>query len=394
VTSALTSSEVVSISSNRDQLGNLRRYKTRFLLVVIAVVGGFACATAEYLERDHVELPGIVEWFPLLAVGESLVAAAVIGWVYEWQVRREAEESIMSMFAAGLREQTRTLNQSFGLSLLSDPAALSAFTQDEIRRILGGAVDAYVGDPDVGNEVKQSIMPHLGSQKPPWRSLVSELQLSADSSGLPGAEEYMDARLVCEYRAILSEENYSVRIDAGSQRVYGSIDLSAAADFLMSVGSTQLYDWSEEAATRVERLTVDGVDVNLMRSVLMDDMGRPVEVTWSGAVPKTQNERVARRVHVEVSYKLPKRGHYFTYPVIENTVGFEFIVRARGQLGLRRKRLLPAIQFGGPVVPEYVESGDTFTARVATDRCVFAGSAVTFVWNLDSEFASVAPSTG
>jgi len=361
----------------------LRSTKIRLLLLVIFCVGVAGILLSKSTLQDE------VEWIPFLALGESLLSAAIVGFVYEWFARRETDRALELLVNQSSANTARLIAEQLVRHTFLEEGGLRSFSKDEKELALRSALDAWTDNHEVAAEIATNILPQFPSKGGYWKKVRYEVQFEPDAGPDASSGRYMDVQLICEYTARLSRDRFVTHLDWGEGRLpISAIDEDTYQEYGYSAGFTEMYPLDDEDAYAVTAIEIDGRPLDLTRSVIRKPSGVATLLEIEGNLRELK-QLVGREVRhrVSIKIKVPKVGHYVILPLIRSAVGVECVVRAKlPAMGINKMSLRPLLQSGGPIFPtESKSAGGDYVSRVETTRAVFAGSGLFVVWNLSEE---------
>jgi len=378
-----------SESSNLVQkyvLQRLANLKLGWLLTILAVIAVVAYVGDFFLSRKTGE---VYHFFGGLCsiIADGAFSTAVIGFAYEWLVRREASETLELMFDRGLSKQGEaTVNamvREIPLALLLDKRVQQSvmFSPGKVEEIIRGALRAKLGDEQMSGSIYDGLLQKTFSYTERFVDLRVEVTLSN-----VGPEEPEDVRR--DFFDVVVSLRYRTKL-VGRRFIFARA-LDADQFNIRLRDEDYIFTWRVEEspglpkdsrrALDVYRFTINGRE--LPKEARVTDDGAFEIACEDPSLDSLIGDEVS--IHYAVKTKLRRYDHVFFYTAVRPTKGVTVIFNyARTDI----KSVLTYDFFvsGEKPVIYTLPPERPHTTVVEMDEWVFPKGGVAFVWRLEDE---------
>ncbi len=379
-------SSVTPEQKQRKLLTTLANVKLGFLLSSLIILASVAFAVSFILGRQ----PGA--WFSFASglvklIADASLSAAVVGFAYEWLVRREALDSLQLMYKSSMRQhQTALVNtvmREIPRALLLDKSVQRSvfFGVQKIEEIIQGALAAKLGDEEMSGSIYEGLLEKTFSYTERFIGLRVEVMLSSvdESESAYIQENFFDVVVTLRYRSKLKSSRFifarALDHDQFNLRVNHS-------DYIFTWRLEETPDLPKDSSRALDlyRFSIDNVELAKVPRVTED--GAYEIVCEDTALEAKIGTEVT--IHYAVMTKLARLDHVFFYTAvrptrgvtvifnyartdIENVLTYDFFVSAKSPVIYQLPRERP------------------HTVVVELDEWVFPKGGVAFVWRLKGE---------
>jgi hypothetical protein len=373
-------------SRPRDLLAALTNMKLGFLLLALVIISCAAFVGSFLLGRQ----PG--PWFSFASgfarlVADAALSSAVVGFAYEWFVRRETSHSLKLVYQTSLREHeanvVNAIVREIPRALLLDPSVQSSvlFGTAKIEEIIRGALRAKLGDEEMSGSIYDGLLQKTFSYTERFVGLRVEVTLSSVDASEPAEvrDTFYDVVVALRYRTKLLSSRFvfarALDYDQFNARV-------RHPDYI--------FTWRLEESRDLPRDSPKALD--LYRFAVDDDeLPKVARTTDDGAYeivcenPDLEAKRDTEvTIHYAVMTKLRKHDHVFFYTAVRPTRGITVI------LNFARTDIESVLTYDffvsskTPVIYQLPRE-HPHTVVVELDEWVFPKGGVAFVWRLAGE---------
>jgi hypothetical protein len=202
-------------SWQRHLLATLANVKLGFLLTGLIVLAGVAFVVSFLLAQHSSAWFSFASGFAKL-VADAALSAAVIGFAYEWLVRRETSHSLQLMYNSTMRKhETKLVNtvmREIPRALLLDrDVQQSVFFGDaKIEEIIQGALRAKLGDEEMSGSIYDGLLQKTFSYTERYVGLRVEVTLSNVEASEPAdvRETFYDVVVTLRYKTKLNGSRF------------------------------------------------------------------------------------------------------------------------------------------------------------------------------------------
>lgn len=375
-----------TLSVQRHILQRLANLKLGWLLTVLVVISIGAYVGSFFFGRHAGEiyhfLGGLCD---LIAV--AALSTAVIGFAYEWLVRREASETLQLMFDRGLTKQGETtvnaMMREIPLALLLDKRVQQSvlFQPTKVEEVIRGALSAKLGDEEMSGSIYDGLLQKTFSYTERYVGLRVEVTLSSVSSDEPEEirRTFYDVVVTLRYRTKLT----------GTRFIFARA-LDHDQFNIRLRHPDYIFTWRVEESPGLPRDSTRALD---LYRFTVDDQELPKEarVTEDGAYEVVcedphLEDKVGKEVsiHYAVKTKLRRHDHVFFYTAVRPTKGVTVIFN----YALTDIKSVLTYDFfvsgEKPVIYQTPPENPHMTV-VEMDEWIFPKGGVAFVWRLENE---------
>lgn len=375
-----------SLFLQRHILQRLANLKLGWLLTVLVVISVGAYVGSFFCGRHAGEIYRFIGGLCDLIAGAAL-STAVIGFAYEWLIRREASETLQLMFDRGLTRQGEdTVNamvREIPLALLLDKRVQQSvlFQPAKVEEVIRGALSAKLGDEEMSGSIYDGLLQKTFSYTERYVGLRVEVTLSNVPSDEPEdiRRTFYDVVVTLRYRTKLT----------GTRFIFArALDHDQFNTRLRH--PDYIFTWRVEESPGLPRDSSRALD--LYRFTINDqELPKEARVTEDGAYEVVcedphLEDKVGTEVsiHYAVKTKLRRHDHVFFYTAVRPTKGVTVIFNyARTDI----KSVLTYDFFVSgekPVIYQTPPENPNM-AVVEMDEWIFPKGGVAFVWRLEDE---------
>lgn len=380
-----------STSWHRKVLKQIESIKIGWLLTFLLLFSIILYVLSFYLTQWSVQLSSDVMNFlsgltKLFADG--CLSSAIIGFGYEWLVRKESEENLSLTFGDKLKQSQMTLIQSFQeiipqtLLLDKEVQKVLLVAVDKLDEIMKGVLSARLGDTEMGSSLYDGLLQKTLEYNERYIDMRHEITLS----NLPLTEpeelrnEFFDVIVTLRYRTklrlsrliftrVTDHDQFNLRIR------------NPEYVFSWRLRESDYLPKDSEKALKVLSCKINDIDLIMQQGRISDDGAFEIVCEHSD-VQKLINQEVT--IHYSIQTKLSRLGHiYFSNAIrptknvtiqfnwartdIETVRVYDFFVSAQK----------PTIYMTPPDQPH--------TMVVEIDEWVFPKGGAAFVWKFKGE---------
>jgi hypothetical protein len=392
-----TDTDGSSESGYRNLLSALIGYKLGFLLAGLIIVASAAFVISFLLGRQE------GAWFSFFSglaklVADAALSAAVVGFAYEWLVRRETSNSLQLMYNTSLQRHEATLvntvMREIPRALLLDRAVQKSvlFGGPKIEEIIRGALNAKLGDEEMSGSIYDGLLQKTFSYHERYNGLRVEVTLSNVEDDEPAhiREAFFDVVVTLRYKTRLSASRFifarALDHDQFNARVNNNDYI-----FTWRLEETPGLPKDSDRALELYRFAVDNID--LAKAPRITDDGAYEIVCEDPALADRIGGEVT--IHYAVKTKLSRLDHVFFYTAVRPTRGVTVIFNyARTDI----ENVLTYdffVSAKSPVIYQLPHERPHIVV-VELDEWVFPKGGVAFVWRLkgeDRQSPAVAPAS-
>ncbi|MEV4058403.1 hypothetical protein AB0J55_44960 [Amycolatopsis sp. NPDC049688] len=360
-------------------IDQLYKIKLRLAGLVTAVVGAALLFLAQHVEGAPT-LSLLVGW-PTKEFGTTLLTAGVLGVIFEYYARKEADERATEHFRKALRQEAPALIDAVLGSFAASPDRLKDIASDEtLDRIATNTIGLRIDDADLAGEAYADLREQVIRSPERWRDVDISISLSPWEGGpTQGRGSMFVATVRWEYKA---------RPPSPTMRFACVSDLDEYRELLRdsTVASAWHFDTSAgldaadpEVFTLV-RLSVNGKVKNIRRSTREGSQQATVSLG---------QDVVGSEVTISYIYRvLVQRHGHLLYLDIPRPAKGVHVKLDYVNAGIRRVNVVD--YFASPAASRVETSPASTPAKtvdVSFDRWVFPRAGVAFVWVLKDEMA-------
>jgi hypothetical protein len=370
----------------RDLLATLANVKLGFLLLSLVLVSGVAFVGSFLLAR------GSGPWFSFASgfaklVADAALSSAVVGFAYEWLVRRETSRGLELLYRNTLHEhEANVVNavvREVPRALLLDRSVQASvlFGPAKIEEIIRGALSAKLGDEEMSGSIYNGLLQKTFSYTERFVGLRVEVTLSSVDANEPAEvrDNFYDVVVALRYRTKLAASRFifarALDHDQFNARVRHPDYI-----FTWRVEESRSLPKDSPKALELYRFAVD--DVELPKVARTTDDGAYEIVCESPDLEAKRGAEVT--IHYAVMTKLHKHDHVFFYTAVRPTRGITVIFNyARTDI----ESVLTYDFFVSSHTPVIYQlpREHPHTVVVELDEWVFPKGGVAFVWRLKGE---------
>ncbi|MFD4668771.1 hypothetical protein ACFWNN_03500 [Lentzea sp. NPDC058450] len=370
----------------RKLLVSLSNAKLGFLLSILIILAAIAFAVSFLLSRQS------GAWFSFSSglvklVADASLSAAVVGFAYEWLVRREAADNLRLMYKTSLQQHQKavvnTVMREIPRALLLDKKVQNSvfFGGTKIEEIIQGALNAKLGDEEMGGSIYEGLLQKTFSYTERYIGLRVEVMLSNvdESEPVNVQEKFYDAVVTLRYKTKLKSSRFifarALDHDQFNLRVNHNDYI-----FTWRLEETPGLPKDSNRALDLYRFAIDNVELAKVPRVTED--GAYEIVCEDPSLESKIGTEVT--IHYAIMTKLARLDHVFFYTAvrptrgvtvifnyartdIENVLTYDFFVSAKSPVVYQLPRERP------------------HTVVVELDEWVFPKGGVAFVWRLKGE---------
>ncbi len=180
------------MANNKSENSSLMKYKILFialLLILVSILLYFINAKIQTI--IYPEEKKWITRIPFNTVADTLITTAIIGFVYEWFIRKENEKSL-----EGLIE-----------SVIFEPTYLRSFSETKLDLIIESSLKAKLGNEEMGNDVFNNLIKKTVNISRKNHNYRKEIILENFED--PDLSRYYRAIIDFRYRTKLNKEEFN-----------------------------------------------------------------------------------------------------------------------------------------------------------------------------------------
>lgn len=370
----------------RQVLATLAKTKLGWLLTGLILVAVTAHLVSFALARHEGSVGRFLSGLADLLATAAL-SAAIIGFAYEWLVRKETSQTLRMMFDGSLREHEASVVNAVmrevprALLLDKDVQQSVFFGPAKVDEIIQGALRAKLGDEEMSGSIYDGLLEKTFSYNERFIGLRVEVTLSnvADDEPEEVRGTFYDAVVTLRYRTRLNSSRF-VFARALDHDQFNARVRDPDYVFTWRLEETPGLPRDSERALDLYRFSID--DSELPKTARVTEDGAYEIVCEDAALEQKIGQEVT--IHYAVMTKLRRHDHVFFYTAVRPTRGVTVIFNyARTDI----ESVLTYDFFVSsrtPVIYE-VPRDDPHTVVVELDEWVFPKGGVAFVWRLQGE---------
>jgi hypothetical protein len=364
-----------------NPLDQLYKTKLRFAGLVTAILGvGFLFFS--HAVATTPTLSWLAGW-PTNELGTTLLSAGVIAVIFEYYVRKEADERTDEQLRRAIRQEAPAIRDAVLDSFAFDPAALKGVASPEtLDRIAANALGLRLDDPALAQDVYTDIRDQIIRAPERWHDVNIAVELSPWRGGTAAGREAMFvATLRWEYRVVPTSS--TMRFACVSDPAeYRELLRDQAPTSVWYFDRSAPVDAASQDAFELVRLSVDGKDRTIRRT---QRKGAQVYTAGLGSAATA-----GKPVVVSYTYRVlvQRYGHLLYLGLPRPTKGLK-VQFTYGDAGIRRVTPLDFIASRELTRIEHTPSSvSARSVDIGFDGWIFPRSGVAFVWVLEDEIKS------
>lgn len=370
----------------RQLLGTVTNVKLGWFLTALLFVAVVAHVVSFRLSQLDGDTYAFLSGFSRLMADASM-SAAIVGFAYEWLVRRETSQALRLMYESSLREHEASVVNAVvreiprALLLDKDVQRSVLVGPGKVDEIIQGALRVRLGDEEMSGSIYDGLLQKTFSYTERYADLRVEVMLSNVSDDEPEEvrRTFYDAVVTLRYRTKLNTSRF-IFTRALDHDQFNARARDPAYVFTWRLEESEGLPRDSERALDLYRMSVD--DLDLPRQTRISDDGAYEIVCEDPALEEKRDTEVT--IHYAVMTKLRRHDHVFFYSTVRPTRGITVI------FNFARTDIAKVLTYDffvssrSPVIYE-LPRGNPHTVIVELDEWVFPKGGVAFVWRLEGE---------
>jgi hypothetical protein len=366
---------ILNMAHLLDQL-----YKTKLRLagLVTVVLGAGFLFLAKAADTSPI-LSWLVGW-PTSEVGAALISAGVLGIIFEYYARKEADERSSDLFRQAIRHEASAIRDAVLNSFAFDPRALKNVASDDtLDRIATNALGLRLGDQALAADAYTDLRDQVIRSPERWHDVDIDVSLSPWSAGpAAGRGSMFVATVRWEYRVVPAQSTMRFACVSTSDEYRGLLR-DQTVNSAWYFGQSSGVDAASADAFALVQLSVDGHDKKIRRSQRQG--AQTYSVSLSDAAVTDELVTIAYTYRVLVL----RHGHMLYLDLPRPTKGVHVRLNY-ASAGIRRVNVLDYFASSQQSRIEQTSADvPAKTIDVGFDGWTFPRSGVAFVWVLEDE---------
>jgi hypothetical protein len=326
-----------------------------------------------------------ISWVPFKALADACFTAVIIGFTYEWLVRKESEGALAEIFVNKLNEHRKAIIDAIPTALLTDKSIIrQTFSKEKIEDVIRTTLQVRLGDI-LGDQLFYGFLRKTVAYEELWENyrFKATLELLTDSkNSLPVRQKYYQAYVDVRYETILKRTSFRF-VCVPNVEEYNQLlrDASYQVRWIFPPGK----DLPEinEMVFGVSKMNVDGVNLSIRKENRSD--GRFVLICENPDLESKLNAAVT--ISYRYAVKIKKRGHLLTsfvpYPTKGVTIELDF-----AKTDIHVVNVFDYfVSNQNPIIRYMPSEHNPHRIEVELNEWVFPKGGVVFVWVLKPELS-------
>jgi hypothetical protein len=362
-----------------------------FFLAGIFYVLDFSFAENVPQKQPTGQPPKIVvkHWYerlPYQGFADACLSTAIIGFVFEWVVRRETKRELHSMFRKGLEnERDPIISKLVEALLFKEDYLIKVLKQNRLDDVIIAALKAQYDDPVFASDVYQRMFKQVYQSPRVWHGYQHKWTLlNYDSDNSQISRKYFRAVVDLSYRTKLDRKSF-VFSSVGKHELYLKRLADHNNEYTMYFEPTKELSQMSDKVFSLESFSVNEYTVSLPAPKHVAN-----DVCY---IIDDDNLTKFIGTEVEIKYRLKtfiqKKGHMLMVNLVCPTKGVEIAVDFGGTKDIAFMNVFPFLFSNAPARINFTPSLENATkTEVSVREWAFPNGGVSFVWVLRGEMTN------
>jgi len=359
-----------------------------FILAAIFYVLGFEFASNDVQQQTAGQSIKITKrpWYenlPYQGFADACLSTAIIGFVFEWIVRRETKRDLRSMLRKGFEEERDpVISRLVETLLFKEEFLMKVIKGNRLDDLIIAALKAQCDDPVFASDIYQRIFKQVYMSPRVWHGYRHKWTLlNADSESPHASGDYFVAVVDLSYRTKLDRKRFLFS-SVGNKDDYHKRLADHNNEYTYFFELTKEFPKISDKAFKLESFSVNEYAVQIPSPQCgAHDICYAID---------DDNLTKYFGTEVEIKYRfktfIQKRCHMLMINLVCPTKGVEIAVEFGGAKDIVFMNVFPFLFTNSPPRIDFTPNFENATkAEVAVREWAFPNGGVSFVWVLKGE---------
>ena len=300
-------------------------YKLRitWVMTILAIIS-IALYIFDYIISRQVAVSqSVALWllfknWPIRGLADACLTTLIIGFAYEWIVRKESEAALIELISQQINQQKTAIIEEIPRALILNPNVItSILKQSRLEDIIRTGLQIKLGDTQMGTDIYDGLLRKTLSYEQRWANYRYKITLSTiRDENFPEIvrHKFYDTIIDLRYDTKLTKDRFVFRCVDDIEDYDKSIR-DPNFEFTYIFPPAHEFPKIDTTVFKVDKITVNSLELNINHQT--ESNGNLLITCDHPELRKLLGQTVT--VYYRYIAKLNKRGHLFTANVIVPT---------------------------------------------------------------------------
>lgn len=256
--------------------------------------------------------------FPLRALADACLTAFLVGFTYEWIVRRESEATLLELLSEKMSEQKAEIIEEIPRALILNPETMEKVLKNEkVDEVIRKSLQVKLGDHQMGNDLYEGLLRKTLSYSQRWTNYRYKATLSfIRDTTFPEIvrDKFYELTIDLRYETKLNKRKFIFRC-VNNVHDYDKSIRDSDNEFTWHFPPAPEFQVLDSTLFMVDKIMINDLELEITSTT--EPNGNILVVCTHPEIDKYVGQIVT--IYYRYITKINKRGHLFSATVIVPT---------------------------------------------------------------------------